>query len=151
MNAKHSAVLLSGLLLLMIGIAWAQTTSPARPTCPADGDNGKWAPGSNTSKWVRADWNANTEVWDIDCSEPLSLLDAEPSNSMSNFMRMSNTLPSRGRGRSNGNSNYINTDPYNSSYNSAANAAANSSANVAANLAVNAASRPKSRTKRRPN
>lgn len=57
MNAKHSAILLSGLLLLMIGIAWAQTTEPTQSTCPAviPQWNVNWRPSENASKWVRAD------------------------------------------------------------------------------------------------
>ncbi|MDI1243569.1 MAG: hypothetical protein PSX80_16790 [bacterium] len=73
MNAKHSVILLSGLLLLMIAAAWAQTSDTPRPTCPAItyGWNANYRPDSNATKWVRADWNANADRWEIDCSSEL--------------------------------------------------------------------------------
>ena len=60
MNAKHSAILLSGLLLLMIGVAWAQTNTRPMPTCPVviHQSNVNYRPSENAYKWVRADWNA---------------------------------------------------------------------------------------------
>ena len=70
MNAKHSAILLSGLLLLMMGLAWAQTTNPTMPTCPVViyQANVNYRPSENAYKWVRADWNAAADQWEIDCN-----------------------------------------------------------------------------------
>lgn len=104
MNAKHSAILLSGLLLLMIAAAWAQTSDKIQPTCPgtpnANGD-------ARSSAWVRADWNSNTNRWDVDCTS-LSI----SSNTVANAVRnATNALPPR-RGGSRGNSNYVNMTPY---------------------------------------
>jgi hypothetical protein len=73
MNAKRSAILLSGLLLLMIVAAWAQALDAPRPTCPPIiyKANVNYRPDGNVSKWVRADWNANADLWEIDCSSEL--------------------------------------------------------------------------------
>ncbi|MBK9164839.1 MAG: hypothetical protein IPM21_13215 [Acidobacteria bacterium] len=73
MKAKHSVILLSGLLLLMIAAAWAQTSDTVRPTCPAViyNWNANYRPDNNASKWLRADWNANADRWEIDCSSEL--------------------------------------------------------------------------------
>jgi hypothetical protein len=70
MNAKHSAILLTGLLLLMMGLAWAQTTTPPMPTCPVViyRANINYRPSENAYKWVRADWNAKADHWEIDCN-----------------------------------------------------------------------------------
>lgn len=73
MNAKHSAILLSGLLLLMIVAAWSQIPEAPRPTCPPViyKANVNYRPYGNVSKWVRADWNGNADLWEIDCSSEL--------------------------------------------------------------------------------
>jgi hypothetical protein len=68
MEAKRSAILLSGLLLLMIFAAWAQTSDTAKPTCPAVADSMLQSMLQPTA-WVRADWNADTSRWDIDCKQ----------------------------------------------------------------------------------
>ena len=68
MNAKRSAILLSGLLLIMIGIAWAQPSNTAGPTCPAVADEYDQEMLIPTA-WARADWNAKTSRWEIDCSQ----------------------------------------------------------------------------------
>ncbi|MEQ1762153.1 MAG: hypothetical protein ABL984_03300 [Pyrinomonadaceae bacterium] len=117
MNAKHSAILLSGLLLMMIGIAWAQSSDTAPPTCPALSDEflqGILQP----TAWARADWNAKTSRWEIDCTQMDSIANMPASypanayNALSNAPRMSNALPSRGNRRPSGNGNYVNTNPY---------------------------------------
>lgn len=84
MNAKHSAILLSGLLLLMMGIAWAQTTTPPMPTCPAViyEANVNYRPSENAYKWVRADWNAAADHWEIDCNNEFPSTNA--ANAISN-------------------------------------------------------------------
>ncbi len=73
MKAKHSVILLSGLLLLMIAAAWAQTSESPRPICPPViyEANVNYRPYGNVSKWFRADWNANADRWEIDCSSEL--------------------------------------------------------------------------------
>lgn len=68
MKAKHSAILLSGLLLLMIGIGWAQTGAAVPPTCPALEDKVLQDMLQPTA-WARADWNANASRWEIDCNQ----------------------------------------------------------------------------------
>jgi len=84
MNAKHSAILLSGLLLLMIGIAWAQVPDATRPTCPPIiyEANVNYRPYGNVTKWVRADWNAKADRWEIDCASEMPSMNA--SNSLAN-------------------------------------------------------------------
>lgn len=66
MKAKHSIILLSGLLLLMFLVGWASDTP--RPTCSAVPDPLLQSMLMPTA-WVRADWNANTLRWDIDCTQ----------------------------------------------------------------------------------
>jgi hypothetical protein len=88
MKAKHSVILLSGLLLLMMAAALAQTSETPRPTCPPIiyEANVNYRPDYNASKWLRADWNANADRWEIDCSSELPSANAV--NAASN---MSNT------------------------------------------------------------
>lgn len=95
MNAKHSAILLSGLLLLMIGIALAQSANSPAPTCPPVADEFlQKILQEQPEAWARADWNAKTARWEVDCSQidalanmagripsnagNTSLIDAEP-------------------------------------------------------------------------
>ena len=147
MNAKHSAILLSGLLLMMIGIAWAQTIDGARPTCPPLSDDDLQAM-LIPSAWARADWNAKTSRWDIDCAQLDSIANMPASypanayNAVSNAtFNATNSLPARRRSR--GNSNYVNTNPYNSVYNSLSN-----SANIAVN-AMNATTNVNARPRKK--
>jgi hypothetical protein len=149
MNAKVSAILLTGLLLLMIVAAWAQTSDVANPTCPATPLEGNGSRRSST--WVRVDWNANTNRWDVDCA---SLSWEGNTNSAANATNATNatnaimnvTTPAgrrrSPRGNTNWNSNkYINTDPYDSGYNSISNAA---------NMAANAVNATRPARRRRP-
>jgi len=113
MNAKHSAILLSGLLLVMIGIAWADAPSMHAPTCPAVSDESLQEMLKPTA-WARADWNAKTSRWDIDCAQMdaiANMATAPPANAVANAASNStNSLPPRpGSGR---NGNYVNTNPY---------------------------------------
>ena len=154
MNAKHSALLLSGLLLLMIGIAWAQSSDKAPPTCPALADEflqGILQP----TAWARADWNANTSRWEIDCKQLDAIANmpaSYPANAIKNSATtMSNRLPSRGNRRSAGHSNYTNTNPYRSPYNSVSEEANAAAANATANVAANAVNAARSPRRRRPN
>lgn len=66
MKAKHSIILLSGLLLVMFLVGWA--SDAPRPTCPAVPDSMLQSMLMPTA-WVRADWNANTSRWEIDCTQ----------------------------------------------------------------------------------
>ena len=149
---KSSAVLLSGLLLLMLGIAWAQGSDKAPPSCPPLADEFLQSLLQPTA-WARADWNANVSRWEIDCKQLDSIAKmpaAYPANAIFNSTRSpANALPTRPRSR--GNSNYINTDPYRS-YSSAdypANQAANFAVNSSANAAANAVT-PTRPSRRRP-
>jgi hypothetical protein len=72
MKAKHSAVLLSGLLLFGLFAAVSQTSDTKPPACPALADTSLQSMLLPTA-WVRANWNANTKQWDIQCSEMDSL------------------------------------------------------------------------------
>lgn len=151
MKAKTSAVLLSGLLLLMLGVAWAQSSDKVPPTCPPLSDEFLQSILQPTA-WARADWNANTSRWEIDCKQLDSIANmpaAYPANAIYNSTRSpANALPTRRRSR--GNSNYVNNNPYRSEYNNvdeAANASANSNAIV--NVAANAAA-PRGPSRRRP-
>ncbi|MGH9819755.1 MAG: hypothetical protein ACRD43_06260 [Pyrinomonadaceae bacterium] len=67
MKAKHSVTLLSGLLLMMFFVGWASDTTPP-PTCPPVSDSMLQSMLVPTA-WVRADWNANTSRWEIDCTQ----------------------------------------------------------------------------------
>lgn len=143
MKAKHSAILLTGLLVAMIISTWAQTKDAAKPSCPPIEDEGVQML-TVPSGWVKADWNANTSRWDIDCSEFRSF--AAPPNSnvnaavkavyrdlpdgpyMSNAVRNTNTRPWR-------DTNFNSNVPFKIA--NSANAVANA-ANAAANTAVNA-------------
>jgi hypothetical protein len=112
MNAKHSAILLSGLLLLMIGIAWAQNTDIEDPTCPPLSDESLQSM-LIPSAWVRAYWDANRSRWKIVCDQMDSIANMPPANAYNSTTNaMTNALPSRGRRRSRGNSNYVNMNPY---------------------------------------
>jgi hypothetical protein len=143
MEAKRSVILLSGLLLLMIFVGWAQTSDTAKPTCPPASDFLTQAMLIPTA-WVRADWNANTSRWEIDCTQ-MDAIANMPSHLPSNMYNtttnsMTNAVPSRRGPR--GNSNYVNTNPYRSNYN------ISESANAAANIAANSNAKPANR--RRP-
>lgn len=147
MNAKHSAILLSGLLLLMIGIAWAQSPSTARPTCPPVEDEIVQYMLQPTT-WVRADRNANTSRWDIDCREMRDMENIPMSNAThnatSNARNSIPVIPGRTPRRSNG--NYVNTNPYNSAH------YPNFNINVNANMAANSVNaRPARPVRREPN
>ncbi len=113
MNAKHSAILLSGLLLLMIGVAWAQRSDTPTPTCPPLEDKILQDLLQPTA-WVRANWNMNTSKWEIDCTQIDAIANAavpaaNSYNAMSNSAyNATNSRPPRSRG----NSNYVNTNPY---------------------------------------
>ena len=114
MKAKHSVILLSGLLLVMMFVGWAQRPGTERPSCPAVADSMEQMMLEPTA-WVRADWNANTSRWDIDCTQidpsaniPVSNVNASvraPGNAM-------NALPRRRGSRSSTISNQVNTNPY---------------------------------------
>ena len=134
MNAKHSAILLSGLLLLMMGIAWAQTSNSAIPTCPVViyEANVNYRPSSNAHKWVRADWNAKADRWEIDCDSELPSMNA--ANSTTNAWPMSNS--------------YYNTISNSANWNASTNAV-NAAANMPARNAANV--RPRRSIKREPN
>lgn len=83
MNAKHSAILLSGLLLMMIGIAWAQGPGTAPPTCPAVSEEylqEMLVP----SAWVKANWNMNASIWEIDCTQMDAVANMAPGGPSSN-------------------------------------------------------------------
>ena len=147
MEAKRSVILLSGLLVLMFFMGWAQTMDTTRPTCPAVPDSMLQSMLQPTA-WVRADWNANTSRWEIDCTQidaianmPSSL----PANSYNAAMNMSNAVPSRGRSRSN--SNYVNTNPYKPGPDT--NIYTGSNATIS-NVAANSAAKPPPRRPRRP-
>jgi hypothetical protein len=145
MNAKHSAILLTGLLLLMIGIAWAQSKVEP-PTCPPLED-GSLQQMLQPEAWVKAYWNANMSRWEIDCKQ----IDAEanmarpyPANGANAMVNAANAARIPGRRT---NSNYVNTDPYNYLRN------INANANMAANAPganANAVRRPKA-VRREPN
>jgi hypothetical protein len=111
MNAKHSAILLTGLLLLMIGIAWAQSTNTTLPTCPPFDDEIEQQLHEPTA-WARADWNAKSNRWDIDCSEMRSMATIPASNAAYNTTSNAlNAIPGRTPARSSG--NFANTNAYN--------------------------------------
>lgn len=114
MNAKHSAILLTGLLFLMIGLAWAQRESEAPPTCPPLEDKALQDM-LQPSAWARANWNMNTSRWEIDCTQLDAIANMAPppwSNSVVNAANAA--APARTRpGQRRSNSNYVNTDPYN--------------------------------------
>jgi hypothetical protein len=148
MKAKRSAILLSGLLLLMIYVGWAQNSNGPRPSCPPVEDSMLQSMLEPTA-WVRADWNAKTSRWDIDCKQidAIANMPAGPSN-MSNATRLANALPSRGRLRSN--SSYVNTNAYTPEQNVNVYFGPTSYANTTANLAANSNTKPAPKPKRRP-
>ena len=140
MKAKHSVILLSGLLLLMIGIALADAPNTLSPSCPPLTDEFLQEVLKPTA-WAKADWNAKTSRWDIDCTQMDAIAnmpsEAYPSNAYNattnSATTMSNAVPSRGNSRPRGNANYVNTNPYNSAYNGMYNSTNAVWANVAAN------------------
>lgn len=151
MEAKRSATLLSGLLLLMIFVGWAQKSDTTRPTCPAVSDSMLQSMLVPTA-WVKADWNANTSRWDIDCSQIDAIANMPalfPHNAMTNqvynaIRNQANALPSRGRPLSN--SNYVNTNPYRPGPDTNVYTGPNATvSNVAANSAVKPAPKSKPR------
>ncbi len=68
MNTKRSAVLLLGLLLMAMFAVLSQTSDTKRPTCPPLTDDMLQSMLLPTA-WVRANWNANTKLWEIQCNE----------------------------------------------------------------------------------
>ncbi len=106
MNAKHSAILLTGLLFLMIGIAWANGSATHAPSCPPL-DDSVLQDMLQPTAWARADWNAKTSRWDIDCKQ----IDAIANIPHPAYNATANAaVPARGGSRGNG--NYVNTNPY---------------------------------------
>jgi hypothetical protein len=95
MKAKRLVVLLSGLLVLMIVVGWAQDAGGPRPSCPQVEDSMLQSMLEPTA-WVRADWNAGTSRWDIDCKQidAISNMPAGPMN-VSNVNRAANVRPRR--------------------------------------------------------
>ena len=98
MKAKRSMILLSGLLLLMIFAAWAQRSDTVRPTCPPVSDSTLQFMLEPTA-WVKAEWNAKTSLWEIDCTqmdaianmpgpEPFDYLEASNGANSSNSSNM---------------------------------------------------------------
>ena len=154
MKAKRSAILLSGLLLLMIFVGWAQESNGPRPSCPPVADSMLQSMLEPTA-WVRADWNSNTSRWDIDCKQidAIANMPAGPSNLMYNATRPADKAPTRRGSRSN--SNYVNTNPYRPEpdtnvylmSNSVVNATV---VNTISNIAVNSNAKPAPRPTRRP-
>lgn len=146
MNAKHSAILLAGLLLVMIGIAWADAPNIDAPTCPAVSDDSLQEMLKPTA-WARADWNAKTSRWDIDCTQMDAIANmpaSYPANAYNTVRNTAvsptNSLPPRRSSRSN--INYVNTNPYNSASMYVLNV--NVNANMPANAIKPAKRRPRS-------
>ena len=109
MNAKHSAILLSGLVLLMIGIAWAQSSNAPQPTCPPLKDESLQQM-LQPEAWVKAYWDANLSHWHIDCTQIDAIANMPapyPVNSANAIRNAVTVAPRR-----NSNSNYVNTNPY---------------------------------------
>jgi hypothetical protein len=73
MKAKRSAVLCLGLLLLTMLAVWSQTGDVGRAVCPPLEDADMQSMLEKDMTWVRADWNADSKLWDIRCSEMNSL------------------------------------------------------------------------------
>jgi hypothetical protein len=130
-------VLLSGLLLLMMFVGWAQTNDDEAPTCPAVPDS-MLQKMLEPSAWVRANWNSDTSRWDIDCSQIDAIANMSMPASNTTMSNMTNALPRRART----NSTYVNTNPYKSNTDINGYPDANAS-NV--NMAVNTLPRPKRR------
>jgi hypothetical protein len=136
MKAKHSAILLAGLMLLMIITAWAQTSNTvnsAKPSCPPIENEGMQL-FMIPAGWVKANWNANTSRWDIDCTEfraftPPPNFNANGANAAPMFANAMVNAPTRRRSDANANYTY---NGYSNMTNSATNAPA-----VNANIRTN--------------
>src|SRR6476620_377236 len=73
MKAKRSAVLCLGLLLMTMLAVWSQTSDVKGPVCPPLEDADMQSSLEKDMTWVRADWNADSKLWDIRCEEMNSL------------------------------------------------------------------------------
>jgi hypothetical protein len=97
MKAQRSAILLSGLLVLMFFMGWAQTSDTARPTCPPVSDSTLQTMLQPTA-WVLADWNAKTSRWDIDCTQIDAIANMQssiPFNGAANWTNAANVRPAK--------------------------------------------------------
>jgi len=149
MKAKRSAILLSGLLLLMIIVGWAQTSDGTRPSCPPVSDSMLQSM-LEPAAWVKADWNANTSRWDIDCRQidAIANMAAGPMN-VNATRPAANMVPTRRGSRSN--SNYVNTNPYRPGPDSNIYPMSNSTmTNAVSNIAANSNAKPAPKPTRRP-
>ena len=81
MKAKRSALLSLSLLLLTMLAVWSQTSDKPRPTCPAVTEEFLQSALEPTA-WVKANWNATTKLWDIQCSEIDSLANMPAAGAM---------------------------------------------------------------------
>lgn len=111
MKAKHSVILLSGLLLVMMFVGWAQRPGTERPSCPAVPDSMEQMMLEPTA-WVRADWNASTSRWDIDCTQIDPSANIPVSNANANAWNNAASIPRRRGTRSGTISNQVNNAPY---------------------------------------
>lgn len=77
----------------MIIAAWAQTSDTARLSCPPLKDEVLQEILQPTA-WVRADWNAETSRWDLDCKQMDSIANMPmPGNALGNAGMYGNALP----------------------------------------------------------
>ena len=101
--------------------------------------------------WVKAEWNANTSRWDIDCKQidATANLAVLPANGNYNATRPANMVPTRRGSRSN--SNYVNTNPYRPGPDSNIYPMSNSTmTNAVSNIAANSNAKPAAKPTRRP-
>jgi hypothetical protein len=97
MKGKRSAVLCLGLLLLTMLAVWSQTGDTGRAVCPPLEDAEMQAMLEKDTTWVRADWNADSKLWDIRCSEMNSLANLPAGYPMNAMNTAGNSRPAANR------------------------------------------------------